>query len=75
MILSELFKTQSRFHSKITSQQRMDLFVSAFENNYSRILDFLPYAEQHQIKMSKPSTIQPAEGFITSASHATSGSV
>lgn len=73
MILSELFKTQSRFYSKTTSQQRMDLFVSAFENNYSRILDYLPYYEQHQIKMSKTSTIQPAEEFTTSVSHATYG--
>ena len=73
MILSELFKTQSRFNNKVTNQQRMDLFVLTFENNYSRILDFLPYAEQHQIKMSKTSTIQPAEEFTTSASHVTSG--
>lgn len=43
MILSELFKTQSRFN-RSTSQYRMDLFVQVFENNYSHIISFLPFS-------------------------------
>jgi hypothetical protein len=59
MNLSGLFLTNFK-SDKQNQQLRMDLFVGAFENNYSLILGFLPFSEQHRLKLSKSASIQPA---------------
>lgn len=66
MLLSGLFKATLK-SDKQTSQSRMDLFVSAFENNYTMILSYLPHAEQARAKLSTSLLMQSAEEFTISA--------
>lgn len=66
MLLSGLFKATLK-SDKQTSQARMDLFVSAFENNYNTILAYLPYAEQARAKLSTILLMQSAEEYTISA--------
>lgn len=66
MLLSGLFKANYK-SDKHSSQARMDLFVAAFENNYSLILSYLPHAEQTRAKLSTSLLTQSAEAFTTSA--------
>lgn len=35
---------------KQNKQNRMDTFVTAFQNNYTLILSFLPQSQHHKVK-------------------------
>lgn len=59
--------------SKGDQKRNMELVVAAFEENYSRVLEFLPWKEQNEVKLSTPISIQSAEGSTISASPPKSG--
>lgn len=59
--------------SRHDSRKNMDLLVSAFEQNYSIIVAFLPWEEQLNVKLSTIAIIQFAGEFTISVLQVKSG--